>query len=55
MMDATCSDLLAEVRAFRQRYPEVRYVDLISWIFQGISTASVIRWTCWKRWRPAAR
>ncbi len=30
MMDATCSDLLAEVRAFRQRYPEVRYVDLIS-------------------------
>ncbi|TPG76180.1 glutamine synthetase family protein [Pseudomonas arsenicoxydans] len=29
-MDATCSDLLAEVRAFRQRYPEVRYVDLIS-------------------------
>ena len=30
MMDAVCSDLLAEVRAFRQRYPEVRYVDLIS-------------------------
>lgn len=29
-MDAACSDLLAEVRAFRQRYPEVRYVDLIS-------------------------
>lgn len=29
-MDAVCSDLLAEVRAFRQRYPEVRYVDLIS-------------------------
>jgi glutamine synthetase len=30
MMDAVCSDLLAEVRAFRQRNPEVRYVDLIS-------------------------
>ena len=29
-MDAACSDLLAEVRAFRQRNPEVRYVDLIS-------------------------
>ncbi len=29
-MDAVCSDLLAEVRAFRQRNPEVRYVDLIS-------------------------
>ena len=29
-MDAACSDLLAEVRAFRQRHPEVRYVDLIS-------------------------
>ncbi|TVT80759.1 glutamine synthetase family protein [Pseudomonas sp. H3(2019)] len=29
-MDAACSDLLAEVRAFRQRYPEVRYVDLIA-------------------------
>ncbi len=29
-MDVACSDLLAEVRAFRQRYPEVRYVDLIS-------------------------
>jgi glutamine synthetase len=29
-MDAACSDLLAEVRAFRQRFPEVRYVDLIS-------------------------
>ncbi|WP_283190395.1 glutamine synthetase family protein [Pseudomonas sp. PMCC200344] len=29
-MDAACSDLLSEVRAFRQRYPEVRYVDLIS-------------------------
>jgi len=28
-MDAACSDLLAEVRAFRQRYPDVRYVDLI--------------------------
>lgn len=28
-MDAVCADLLAEVRAFRQRYPEVRYVDLI--------------------------
>jgi len=28
-MDAACSDLLAEVRAFRQRNPEVRYVDLI--------------------------
>lgn len=27
MMDA---DLLAEVRAFRQRYPDVRYVDLIA-------------------------
>ena len=27
MMDA---DLLAEVHAFRQRYPDVRYVDLIS-------------------------
>ncbi len=26
-MDA---DLLAEVRAFRQRYPDVRYVDLIA-------------------------
>ena len=30
MMDAACSDLLAEVRAFRQHNPEVRYVDLIS-------------------------
>lgn len=29
-MDAVCSDLVAEVRAFRQRYPDVRYVDLIS-------------------------
>ena len=29
-MDAACSDLLAEVRTFRQRYPDVRYVDLIS-------------------------
>lgn len=29
-MDVACSDLLAEVRAFRQRHPEVRYVDLIS-------------------------
>ena len=29
-MDAVCSDLLAEVRTFRQRYPDVRYVDLIS-------------------------
>jgi len=29
-MDAACSDLLAEVRAFRQHNPEVRYVDLIS-------------------------
>ena len=29
-MDAACSDLLAEVRAFRQRNPEVRYVDLTS-------------------------
>ena len=29
-MDAACSDLLAEVRAFRQHHPEVRYVDLIS-------------------------
>ena len=29
-MDAVCSDLLAEVRAVRQRNPEVRYVDLIS-------------------------
>jgi len=29
-MDAVCSDLLAEVRGFRQRYPEVRFVDLIS-------------------------
>ena len=30
MMDAACYDLLAEVRAFRQHNPEVRYVDLIS-------------------------
>ena len=29
-MDAASSDLLAEVRAFRQRNPEVGYVDLIS-------------------------
>ena len=29
MMDAACSDLLAEVRTFRQHYPDVRYVDLI--------------------------
>jgi len=29
-MDAVCSDLVAEVRAFRERYPDVRYVDLIS-------------------------
>jgi glutamine synthetase len=29
-MNAACNDLLAEVCAFRQRYPEVRYVDLIS-------------------------
>ena len=29
-MDAVCADLLAEVRAFRQQHPEVRYVDLIS-------------------------
>ena len=30
MMDAVCSDLVAEVRAFRQRFPDVRYVDLIA-------------------------
>jgi glutamine synthetase len=54
-MDAVCSDLLAEVRAFRQRYPEVRYVDLISLDIPGISTASAIPWTCWKKSRPAAR
>lgn len=29
-MDAVCSDLVAEVRAFRQRFPDVRHVDLIS-------------------------
>lgn len=29
-MNAACNDLLAEVIAFRQRYPEVRYVDLIA-------------------------
>ncbi|WP_283190404.1 glutamine synthetase family protein [Pseudomonas sp. PMCC200344] len=29
-MDTRCFDLLAEVRAFRQSYPQVRYVDLIS-------------------------
>ncbi|MNF70867.1 Gamma-glutamylputrescine synthetase PuuA [compost metagenome] len=29
-MNAACNDLLAEVITFRQRYPEVRYVDLIS-------------------------
>jgi glutamine synthetase len=29
-MDAVCSDLVAEVRAFRQRFPDVRYVDLIA-------------------------
>ncbi|MET1078007.1 MAG: glutamine synthetase family protein [Pseudomonas sp.] len=30
MMTAPVSDLLSEVRAFRARYPEVRYVDLIA-------------------------
>lgn len=30
MMDAVCSELVAEVRTFRQRHPDVRYVDLIS-------------------------
>ncbi|MCY1398225.1 Gamma-glutamylputrescine synthetase PuuA [compost metagenome] len=29
-MNAACNDLLAEVITFRQRYPEVRYVDLIA-------------------------
>ncbi|UVE18357.1 glutamine synthetase family protein [Pseudomonas sp. LS44] len=29
-MGAVCSDLLAEVRAFRAQHPQVRYVDLIS-------------------------
>ncbi len=29
-MNAACNDLLAEVIAFRQRYPEVRYIDLIA-------------------------
>jgi glutamine synthetase len=28
-MKTACPDLLAEVRAFRQRYPEVRHVELI--------------------------
>jgi glutamine synthetase len=28
-MNTVCPDLLAEVRAFRQRYPDIRHVDLI--------------------------
>lgn len=28
-MNAACTELLAEVQSFRQRYPEVRYVELI--------------------------
>ena len=40
-MDAACSDLLAEVRAFRQRNPEVRYVDLISLDIPGFINTTV--------------